>query len=136
MNRTLTVHSTLETLKKEARRWLKAIRAGDAEAMVRMRTAGIDTAAPGLRDVQFALAREHGLPGWSALRQALDDIALSKRSLRERADIVLRSVWVGGDPAAAKRILARWPEVGPHDLCTAVATCDEHHLAGVPVGSM
>ena len=33
-------------------------------------------AEPGLRDVQFALAREHGLPGWAALCQALEDAPL------------------------------------------------------------
>lgn len=122
MNRTLTVHSNLETLRKEAKRWLKAVRAGDAAAVARLRAAGVSTSEPVLRDVQFALAREHGLPGWPALRQALDEIALSRRSLAERAEIVLRSAWDGGDVAAAKRILARSPEVGQHDLCTAVAT--------------
>ena len=84
MSPQLTSDSTLETLKKEAKRWLKAIRAGDARARQRLAAAGAPSESPGLRDVQFALAREYGLPGWGALRQALDDLALARRSHAER----------------------------------------------------
>src|SRR5262245_11051564 len=122
MSRTLTPDSSLETLKKEAKRWLRALRAGDAEA--RSRLVAVTPAArthPSLRDVQMALAREHGLPGWAALRAALDDLAMARRSNAERVDIVLRSVW-GGDPAAAARILKRWPEIATYDLYIALAT--------------
>jgi uncharacterized protein len=136
MSRTLTPDSSLETLKKEAKRWLKALRAGDAEA--RGRLVAVTPAAPAnpsLRDVQLALAREHGLPGWVALRAALDDLAMARRSNAERVDIVLRSAW-GGDPAAAARILTRWPEITTHDLCIAVATGNraevERRLAADP----
>ncbi len=122
MSRTLSSHSTLDALKTEAKRWLKALRAGEPQARRRLAAVMPDMpAAPALRDVQFALAREHGLAGWAALRQALDDLALARRSAAERADIMLRSAW-GGDLAAARRILARWPETGGHDLFTAVST--------------
>lgn len=122
MPRTLTPDSSLETLRKEAKRWLKALRAGNAAATDRLRTIlGTVPDAPILRDVQLALAREHGLPGWTALRQAIDDLALAHHSQAERAAIVLKSAWQG-DPGAAKRILARWPEIGGHDLATAVVT--------------
>jgi len=136
MSRTLTPDSSLETLKKEAKRWLKALRAGDVEA--RRRLVAVTPAAPpnpSLRDVQLALAREHGLPGWTALRAALDDLAIARRSNAERVDIVLRSAW-GGDPGAAARILTRWPEIVAHDLYIAVATGDraevERRLAADP----
>lgn len=136
MSRTLTPDSSLETLKKEAKRWLKALRAGDAQA--RSRLVAITPAAPAnpsLRDVQLALAREHGLSGWAALRTALDDLAMARRSVGERVDIVLRSAW-GGDPAAAARILTRWPEIATHDLYIAVATGNraevERRLAADP----
>ena len=122
MSRTLTPDSSLETLKKEAKRWLKALRAGDAEA--RRRLVAVTPAAPAnpsLRDVQLALAREHDLPGWAALRAELDDLAMARRSNAERVDIVLRSAW-GGEPAAAARILTRWPEIATHNLYIAVAT--------------
>jgi hypothetical protein len=122
MSRTLTPDSSLETLKKEAKRWLKALRFGDPEA--RRRLVAITPAAPAhpnLRDVQLALAREYGLPGWTALRQELDDLAMARRSNAERVDIVLRSAW-GGDPAAAARVITRWPDIGTHDPYIAAAT--------------
>src|SRR5262245_15262143 len=136
MSRTLTPDSSLETLKKEAKRWLKAMRAGDAEARRRLVVvAPAAPANPSLRDVQFALAREYGLPGWAALRAALDDLAMARRSNAERVDIVLRSAW-GGDPAAAARFLTRWPEIATHDLSIAVATANrtyvERRLAADP----
>ena len=122
MSRTLTPDSSLEALKKEAKRWLKALRAGDARARERLLAAtSAAPATPALRDVQLALAREHGLPGWVALREALDDLALARRSQAERVEIVLRSAWQG-DPAAAARILARWPGTGADNLCIAVVT--------------
>lgn len=139
MSRTLTPQSSLELIKKEAKRWLKALRAGDAQARRRLIAATPAAPAdPGLRDVQLALAREHGLPGWAALRQELDDLAVAQRSQRERVDIVLRSAW-GGDPVAAKRILSRWPELATYDLSVAVATGNlaevERRLAAEPTAA-
>jgi ankyrin repeat protein len=140
MKRSLSSHSTLETLKKEAKRWLKALRAGDALASQRLFDAtGVATVTPGLRDVQLALAREHGRSGWAALRHALDDLVLARHSLAERVDIVLNSLSFKGDPNAAKRILARWPEIGSHNLYTAVATGNlaevERHLVADPAAA-
>jgi len=64
-----------------------------------------------------------GLPGWTALRQALDDLTLAQRSHVERVEIVkLRSATWGGDRIAAARILTRWPEISSDNLYTAVAT--------------
>lgn len=125
MSRSLSSDSSLETLKKEAKRWLKAIRSGDARARARLAAALGASAAPAepsLRDVQLALAREHGLSGWSALRQALEDLALAKQTNAERADLVLRSAQWGGDWKAASRILTRWPELAGHSLFTAVVS--------------
>src|SRR5438034_11557598 len=85
MTRQLTSASSLEGLKKEAKRWLKALRAGDAEA--RRRLDSVDPrapATPALRDVQHALAREHGMESWTAVRSALEDLALARRSHAER----------------------------------------------------
>jgi uncharacterized protein len=133
MSRSLSSDSSLETLKKEAKRWLKALRDGDAWARERLAAALGDGAAalgePTLRDTQLALAREYGLPGWSALRQALDDLALARRSVAERAEIVLRSATWGGDWRAAGRILSRWPEIGRHNLFAAVVSSDVDEIA-------
>jgi Leucine Rich repeat len=63
---------SLDSLKKEAKRWLDALRANGAEARARLERALPDVSAtPTLRDVQHALAREHGFSGWAALKQAL-----------------------------------------------------------------
>ena len=65
--------SSSDNLKKEAKRWLKALRNGDPDARARFARAYPSAAAePTLRDVQHALAREHGFAGWSALRIAID----------------------------------------------------------------
>jgi ankyrin repeat protein len=120
MSRKLTARSTLETLKKEAKRWLKALQAGDADARCRLLAAApAAPAEPGLRDVQFALAREHGLPGWAALCQALED---ARRSHAERIERVLRSADWAGDRATGARLLARWPEIGRDSLYAAATT--------------
>lgn len=72
MSRTLTPHSRLEHLTREAKRWLKALRAGSADARARLaRALEHPPLTPTLRDIQHALAREFGLPGWTALREAL-----------------------------------------------------------------
>jgi ankyrin repeat protein len=139
MSRQLTFDSTLETLKKEAKHWLKGIRAGDVRARQRFAAAGAPTQSPGLRNVQFALAREYGFPGWAALRQALDDLALARRSHAERVEIVLRSAAWGGDRIAARRVLARWPEISTDSLYTAVVTGNltevERRLAADPAAA-
>ncbi len=64
MSRTLTPHSRLEHLTREAKRWLKTLRAGSADARARLAQAlERPPAAPTLRDIQHALAHEFVLPG-------------------------------------------------------------------------
>lgn len=63
----------LESLRKEAKRWLAALQSGDREARTRLARAFPDApATPTLRDVQHALAREHGFPGWTSLKEAIE----------------------------------------------------------------
>ena len=81
MTRQLTAHSSLETLRKEAKRWLKALRAQDPTAHERLRRSYPGAPLqPGLRDVQYALAREHGADNWTALKAALAETALEHSS--------------------------------------------------------
>lgn len=64
---------SLEHLKKEAKRWLQTLRSDDADARARFARAYPDgPSMPTLRDVQHAVAREHGFAGWTALKRALD----------------------------------------------------------------
>jgi ankyrin repeat protein len=133
-SRTLGAAATLESLKKEAKRWLKALREGDAAARERLRrlvpNAGADV---GLRDVQHALALELGVAGWTALKQILADRALAKRSPAERADdFLLHAIERQNGPLAA-HILYKHPDVARFSLHTATAAGDlaevEHRLA-------
>jgi len=72
MPRQITPRSTLENLKREAKRWLEALRENLSEARARLERALPEAPkVPTLRDVQHALAREHGLPGWAALKNLL-----------------------------------------------------------------
>jgi hypothetical protein len=73
MHRKLTPHTTIDILKKEAKRWLKALRGDDARARERLRQAwpqAPDT--PVLRDMQHALAREFGRASWKELKQIVE----------------------------------------------------------------
>src|SRR5262245_36116918 len=73
MPRKITPATSLDTLKKEAKRWLKAIRANDADARARLSRAVPGAPdPPTLRDVQHALAREHGYDGWVAFKAAVE----------------------------------------------------------------
>lgn len=72
MSRRPTPTSALENAKREAKRWLKALRDGVEEARARLERAISDApTVPSLRHVQLALARERGFSGWNALKEAL-----------------------------------------------------------------
>src|SRR5262245_35272844 len=77
----------MENLRKEAKRWLKALRANDPDARTRLTRAHPKAPAlPVLRDVQHALAREHGYDNWAAMKRALEQPAATSGSplTRER----------------------------------------------------
>jgi len=64
--------SSLDNLRKAAKRWLKALRAGDASAAERLRRINPKAPGkPGLRDIQRALALERGFESWIALKKSL-----------------------------------------------------------------
>ena len=80
--------SSLDNLKKEAKRWLKALRDGDADARARLVRAWPQAPpTPVLRDVQHALAREHGVENWLALKERVGIAAAG--TPRERLDTFL-----------------------------------------------
>ncbi len=89
MLRRITPQTTLEPLRKEAKRWLKALRAGDDDARVRFARTH-PNAQPSLRDVQYALAREFGFAGWTALKDAVasryEQIAIDLVAAHDTAD--------------------------------------------------
>ena len=62
--------SSLESLRKQAKRWLRELRRGDAAALQRLeRALPRHSTPPVLREVQQALAREQGLASWAELRE-------------------------------------------------------------------
>jgi ankyrin repeat protein len=139
MSRALTTKTNLDALRKDAKRWLKALRAGEEASRRRLAAAWPQAPAdPGLREVQHALAREYGCESWIALRAALEDLALERQSQAERADQVLRHAW-DRDLTVARRILARHPEVAADSLHTAAICGDlaevERRLARDPQGA-
>ena len=70
-----------ESLKKEAKRWLDALHAGDSAARARLaRALNRPPSEPTLRDVQLALAREHGFDGWTALKDAVEQGAAANQA--------------------------------------------------------
>ena len=79
MQRKLTAATTLDNLRREARRWLKALRETDTEARERFeRACPKHTGTPVLREVQYALAREHGFENWKELKLAVQQMARSR----------------------------------------------------------
>ena len=114
MSRELTPRSSLEGLRKEAKRWLRALRENDAEARARLRRAYPDAPdAPGIRDVQHALAREHGFPGWSALKAELERRAAA-RSLPAEREAMIRELLAGaerGDSSVVAALLDAHPDI-------------------------
>jgi ankyrin repeat protein len=124
MSRALTPKTTVEDLRKDAKRWLKAVRAGDPAARARLRAAWpVAPTEPGLRDVQQALAREYGQENWIALKAALDDLALARKGRGEQIELILRSGW-DGDVRAAGRLLQHHPDLAKASLHMA-ATCGD-----------
>ena len=131
---------TLDSLRKEAKRWLKALRAHDPDARARYARAVPDgPATPALRDVQHALAREFGLPGWTSLKQQATASGEPHSVQLEVAsdDVIARfldnacpdhHVRGGSDHVRAKhtamRLLERYPAIATANLYTAVV-CGE-----------
>jgi ankyrin repeat protein len=119
--RTLGAGATLESLKKEAKRWLKALREADPAARERLRGVLPDAGTKlGLREVQHALALEHGVAGWAALKELLADRALARRSAAERADDFLRHAVDRQSGPLAAHILRRHPDVARFSMHAAV----------------
>jgi len=142
MSLQLTSQSNLEGLRKDAKRWLKALRAGELQALERLARIHPGYRAPALRTVQHALALEYGFPNWAALKQELEQRALAARSHAERVTLFLEksanrynvapgsAQWNTYEPdrpargELAARLLARHPEIARDSIHTAVAAHD------------
>jgi ankyrin repeat protein len=90
----------LEQLRKQAKELVRAARAGDEQALARIRAHAPARERPALADAQLALAREHGHPSWAALAVALEASAES---------FVVAAT--DGRRARAEALLAARPEI-------------------------
>jgi ankyrin repeat protein len=139
MPRKLSSAATLDNLRKEAKRWLKALRENNPEARERLQRAYPNAPKqPVLRDVQHALACEYGEANWKDLKQALQTRAAATTQPQDRrAPLVRRFLecacpdhHVRGLPAhrmarhAAMRILEQNPGIAHDGLYTSVV-CGE-----------
>ena len=107
MSDKLARRRSLESLKKEAKRWFDALRRNVPDARTRFERAVTDAPTkPTLRDVQHALALEHGFSGWTELKHKLTaDAAETTRSLGQFEDMAeaLLEAYRTGTPAAMER---------------------------------
>jgi ankyrin repeat protein len=147
MSRQSSGPGALENLKKEAKRWLKALRSGDEAARARLlRVHPQAPAAPTLRSVQHALALEHGLPGWTALKAQAGGTAGAGRApvdLIRPTELASErpygpwssrgcDVWEAivaaraGDAAALRRLLDRDPGLARYDQPLRFAVREGH----------
>ena len=77
---------SLESLKKEAKRWHAEIEQGDPEARGRLLRAVPDAPdRPALRHVQLALAREQGFAGWALLKDEVEKRSAQTEHTRANA---------------------------------------------------
>ncbi len=70
--RSLAVDATLDSLKKQAKSFLKAVQAGDTSARSRVAPYFADIDSVGLQDIQLVLAREFGFSSWTKLKAHLE----------------------------------------------------------------
>jgi ankyrin repeat protein len=125
----------LEGLRKQAKRFLKALRAGDPEARSRMaKWLPRASPQPGLREAQQALARERGFDTWAALKEhtELQELAARQDDLLEE---FLRKACLsyGNDDFPVKwqragRIAARFPEITTKNLLTAAVAGEVEYV--------
>ena len=108
---------SLDSLKKQAKRWLDALRAGDPAERARLERAYPGAPPrPTLRDVQLALAREHGFAGWIGLKQAVEQAQDASRRLgasalaeyEEMADALLDAYRTGTPEAMQRHYRYTW----------------------------
>jgi len=101
--RSLPPDPDLGQQKKLAKELLRAFRAGDAEAVARVRAQLPDKPLLVLADAQYVLAREYGFASWAALRR---HIVASARPARPSLE-ALRRAAQDGDAGALRRLLGR-----------------------------
>ena len=134
MPRQLPDRPNLEQLKKQAKSLLHAAQARDRAALGRFAVLPafssksieqIGALNLALHDAQSVIAREHGFPSWTALREEVEARTLSFEAAVEE---FLRCA-TGGASGRANRLLALYPSVAGATLQTALVLGDAEPVA-------
>jgi len=125
MPRHLPDRPNLEQLKKQAKSLLHAVQAREPDALRRFAALPafssksieqISALEPALHDAQSVIAREHGFPSWTALREEVEARMLSFEAAVEE---FLRCA-TGGASGRANRLLELYPNVAAATLQAAL----------------
>ncbi|OOG67419.1 hypothetical protein B0E45_22420 [Sinorhizobium sp. A49] len=133
ITRDLPANATLECIRKQAKAFHKALKAGDAAARQRTLPYFNEPAAIGLQDAQLVIAREFGFSSWTRLKTHLERAQSGKPATEQLANrfLALATVSYFGDIAAdperyaqAKALLAQHPEIAGESIHVAAALGD------------
>lgn len=105
--RALPARPSLAQQKKLAKELIATFRAGDPEAIARVRAALPDKQTVGLTDAQFVLAREYGFATWRALVQHIEQTLIDERPLVDR----FRHAFAMRDAVALRRLRTHGAEI-------------------------
>ncbi len=136
--RSLAVYATLDSLKKQAKSFLKAVQVGDTSARSRVAPYFADIASVGLQDIQLVLAREFGFSSWAKLKAHLESGDRKHIPRDQLANRFLSLATVSyfanipADPARfdeALRLLEANPEIADESIHVAAALGDADRVA-------
>jgi ankyrin repeat protein len=100
---------SVEHLKKQAKDLLRAFRAGDADAVRKLRPPGAPSAGPKLADARLAVARDYGFPSWPKLVAHVEAAVAGGPSPFERA----KAAFHNQDADLLRQLLRLHPELKP-----------------------
>jgi ankyrin repeat protein len=115
---------SLDQLRRQAKELRDAVRAGDPDALERMRRYTEPEARVLLSAAQLTIAREYGFASWSKLKA---EVETHTASLAERVEAFLRAS-VGGPERRAAALLEAYPEIAAYDFRTAVVLGDANRV--------
>ncbi|CAN7304682.1 ankyrin repeat domain-containing protein [Rhizobium rhizogenes] len=131
--RSLAGNATLDSLKKQAKAFLKAVQSGDRSARSRVAPYFADITDIGLQDIQLVLAREYGFSSWTKLKAHLESSDRQKIPADKLANQFLSLATVSyfshiaADPARfaeALRLLEAHPEIAEENIHVAAVLGD------------
>jgi len=122
MFKSIPKRPNLEFDRKQAKALFEAIKAGEPEALGRLKEhhPGGIPADPKLTDVQLVVAREYGFPSWPAWKAFVETRGLDRK---KQAEVALRAV-CSNDLARARVLLKADPDLAREDFYIACA-CGE-----------